>query len=182
MVWHTSNDFLVLLTLQSHVSTINTSCQCQCNTNYIQSKQIWTSGLRFKLVRHQTSIVNFDISHMRWIWLDYTLSGKCWVSKPINRSKCAWPSYLVEGMGWSQDYIISWQLGISALMLFISCINKYQWILPRLQILLSFTNLHVTPKLSASVKYSLASPDHFLDILPTSCVPSADITYTNNNY
>ena len=40
------------------------------------------------------------------------------------------------------------------------------------------TGLHCTPKLSASVKYSLASPDHFLDTFPTSWVPSADSTCT----
>ena len=36
------------------------------------------------------------------------------------------------------------------------------------------TDIHWIPKLSASVKYSLASPDHCLVILPTCCCPSAD--------
>ena len=38
-------------------------------------------------------------------------------------------------------------------------------------------SLHWIPKLSASVKYSLASPDHCLVIFPTSWVPSADNTW-----
>ena len=36
---------------------------------------------------------------------------------------------------------------------------------------------HWMPKLSASVKYSLASPDHCLVILPTCWVPSAESTW-----
>ena len=38
------------------------------------------------------------------------------------------------------------------------------------------SNLHWIPKLSASVKNSLASPDHCLLIFPTGWVPSADMT------
>ena len=36
---------------------------------------------------------------------------------------------------------------------------------------------HCIPKLSASVKYSLARPDHCFEIFPTGCVPSALSTY-----
>lgn len=39
-------------------------------------------------------------------------------------------------------------------------------------------NWHWIPKLSASVKYSLARPDHCFVILPTSWVPSADRIYS----
>ena len=38
-------------------------------------------------------------------------------------------------------------------------------------------NLHWIPKLSASVKYSLARPDHCLVIFPTCWLPSADRIY-----
>ena len=44
---------------------------------------------------------------------------------------------------------------------------------------LSLAVLHWIPKLSAVVKNSLASPENCLVILPTSWVPSADITCTH---
>ena len=46
-------------------------------------------------------------------------------------------------------------------------------------VLTSMSRGKVTPKLSASVKISLAKPDHCLEIIPTWVLSSADVTWSH---
>ena len=55
--------------------------------------------------------------------------------------------------------------------------NKYNWVIRPFQ----YNRTHVIPKLSMSVKASLRSPVHCLEILPTSCSSSGVITLNSTS-